>query len=243
MTDDVPAQSTLYPPNTDIETNRWGDLAPTLWHAGLIWYGYEQVAFALPQPELRIWCTFTDRHAFDTWRSHESVIARCAGILAAPFDICEIVTPYERHDHICRCDKSTALTVVGHGLGNRKANLYCCDCAGYYPNYRAAELLGDITPRLQTWALAYGHVCDIWMLISDLEEWALNELTNSTSEINKSGVACARLIEQRLSKPVWYNIFVESESRTNVCPSCATICDHPQWNAKRFACDRCRLVY
>ncbi len=243
MTDDIPAQITLFPPNTDLETTHWGSLAPTLWHAGLIWHDYEQVAFDLPQPELRIWCTFTDRHAFDTWRTHERVVSHCSEILKTSIHVTEIVTPWERHDHICRCNDSTVLVLTGHGFGNRKSNILCCDCLGYYPNYRINELLGDHASRLHSWSLVYGHVYDIWMLTADLETWALNELQAPTSQINRSGLECTRLIEHQLEKPVWYNIFVESDSRIDMCPSCSTICDHPKWSKKRFVCDRCRLVY
>lgn len=243
MTDDVPAQITLFPPGTDLETTHWSFLAPTLWHAGLIWHEYKQVVFSLQQPELRIWCTFTDRRAYDTWQTHELVVKRYSEILTSPIQVCEMVTPWERHDRICQCDNSTALFVVGHGFGNQKSNVYCCDCLGYYPNYRINELLGDHVSKLYSWALVYGHVYDIWMLTADLEIWALNELQSADSQINISGRACAQLIEQKLEKSVWYFLFIESESRTDVCPSCLRTADHSKWSKKRFICDRCRLVY
>ena len=243
MTDDVPAQITLYPPCTDIETTHWGSLAPTLWHAGLIWREFEQVAFDLTPVELRIWCTFTDRHAFSSWRHNELVAKRCPELIASTIDVVETVTPWARHDKRCDCVESSAFALNGHGFGIRKSVLYCCDCLGYYPNYDTLEKAGDIYAQLQSWALIFGHVYDIWMHTADLEKWALNELQSSTSEINSSGREFARLIGDRIDKQVWYNLFVQNEARTNVCPACNRECVHAKWSQKRFLCHDCNLVY
>ncbi len=243
VTDDVPAQITLYPPSTDVETSHWGALAPTLWHAGLIWHDYEMVAFDLDPIELRIWCTFTDRHAFESWRRHDLVAERCPEILASKIDVEEIVTPWARHDKQCTCDESTALGLNGHGFGNRKSVLFCCDCLGCYANYRTSDLTGDVYPQLLSWALVSGHVYDVWMLTADLEHWALNELQSANSELNSSGRELARQIGESTGKQVWYCLFVPSDARTSVCPSCHGKCDHPKWSEKRFACRECGLVY
>jgi hypothetical protein len=243
MTDDVPAQITLYPPSTDIEISHWGSLAPTLWHSGLIWHDYEQVAIELPQPELRIWCTFTDRYAFQSWREHSLVIERCSELLGTHIVVVETITPWDRHDRVCNCDDSSALILMGHGFGNRKAIIFCCDCLGYYPNYRTSELLGQIAPDLQAWALVSGHVYDIWMLTADLESWALNELQSPNSNLNTSGQSFSQAINALTDKPTWYYIFVESGRRNRDCPSCRQACGHPKWSNKRFVCRECQLVY
>ena len=243
MTDDVPAQITLYPPTTDIETSHWGFLAPTLWHAGLIWRDYEQVVFDLPQIKLRIWCTFTDRHAFESWPAHHAVREGCREILATSFDVVETITPFARHDPRCRCDESTSLILTGHGFGNRKSVLTCCDCLGYYPNYRTQALVDTIYSRLQSWALVSGHVYQTWLLTTVLEDWALDELQLPDSELNHTGRKLAQRICERIGKPVWYFLFVPSETRTPVCPSCGAECEQPGWSQKRFTCATCRLVF
>lgn len=243
MTDDVPAQITILTPTTDVETTHWGRLAPTLWHAGLIWSRYEQVAFELPQPELRIWCTFTDRVAFDTWRSNSLVIERCSELLATPIQVTETVAPWDRHDHICVCKDSSAFILMGHGFGYRQAILFCCDCLGYYPNYRTFELVGDLLPTLHSWALIYGHVSDIWMLSGDLELWASNELQSPTSQLNKQGRKYAKQIHRLIKRPVWYYLFVESDKRTSTCPSCGINGKCPDWNRTKYACEMCSCVY
>ncbi len=243
MTDDVPAQITLYPPSTDVETSYWGYLAPVLWHAGLIWYDYEQVVIDTAPVELRLWCTFTDRHAFDTWRKHELVMKRCPEILASRIDVIEILTPWARHDRLCRCDESSAIVLYGHGFGNRKSVLYCCDCLGYYPNYRISNLIGETEAQLRSWALVSGHVYDIWMLTSELEYWALNELQSANSELNSSGRELARHLSDRLNKPAWYFLFVQSDLRSNRCPFCNAKCQHAKWSLKTFLCDACGLAY
>ncbi|MCA9213565.1 MAG: DUF2310 family Zn-ribbon-containing protein [Planctomycetales bacterium] len=243
MTGDVPAQITLYPPSTDIEGSGWRLLAPTLWHAGLIWYHYEMVVFDLTPIELRIWCTFTDRHAFESWRQHELIIKRCEGILVSQIDVVETVTPWARHDGRCTCNESTEFVLVGHGFGNNKSVLYCCDCLGYIPNYHTSELVGNTYGKMQSWALASGHVYDIWMLTDDLEDWALNELRSPKSEINSSGRLIAQLIGNHIKKPVWYLLFAHSGTRTNVCPSCGLRCGPAKWNAKKLACHACQIVY
>jgi hypothetical protein len=243
MSDEVPAQITLYPPSTDVECSCWDNLAPTLWHSGLIWHDYEQVVFESKPVELRLWCTFTDRYAFNTWREHELVMTRCPEILASRIEAVEVLTPWDRHDKLCKCNESSELVLRNHGFGNRKSVLYCCDCLGYYPNYRTSELAGDIDPRMQTWALIFGHVHKIWLLTNELEAWAFNELQSPGSELNSAGRALARELTQRLGKSVWYDLFAPVDSRTNVCPSCQRECSHPEWSNKRFVCILCGLVY
>jgi hypothetical protein len=243
MTDDVPAQITLYPGSTDIETSHWGFLAPTLWHAGLIWRDYEMVVFDLTPIELRIWCTFTDRGAFESWRHHELVIERCAEILASKIDVFETVTPWARHDKRCDCDQTTEFVLRGHGFGNRKSVLVCCDCLGYIPNYRVLELAEDCYTQLQLWAIVYGHVYDIWMLTAGLEDWALNELQSPVSETNSSGRELALLLENQLKKRVWYDHFTHTDERGNSCPSCDRPCGPAKWSTKKLACSECQIVY
>lgn len=243
MTDDVPAQITIFPPSSDIETSYWGSLAPTLWHAGLIWRDYEQVAFNLNPVELRIWCTFTDREAFNAWRQHELVAKRCPEILASKIEVTETTTPWARHDERCTCEESSAFGLNGHGFGNRKSVLYCCDCLGYFPNHRTLELIGNIYGQLHSWALISGHVYDIWMLTADLENWALNELRSPTSELNSSRREFARLVRERTGKQVWYCLFVQSDAKTDVCPACNRQCTPAKWSHKRFVCYDCNLVY
>lgn len=243
MIDDVPAQITLYPPTTDVETGLWSLLAPTLWHSGLIWHDYEMAVFDLTPVELRIWCTFTDRHAFQSWRHDQLVAERCAEILASKIDVTETITPWSRHDSLCTCERSTGLVLNGHGFGNRKSVLFCCDCLGYYPNYRVLELLGDAYAQLQSWALVSGHVYDIWMLTANLERWALRELQSVHSELNSTGRELAEQVRVRTERQVWYFLFVEHDARTNICPSCHRICEHPKWCPKIFACHECEVVY
>lgn len=228
---DVPAQITLYPPTTDVETSHWVGLAPTLWHAGLIWRDYEQVVFDLASIELRILCTFTDRHAFASWQHHAFVNARCPEVLASPIDLVEVRTPLARHDPACTCDSSSALILTGHGFGNRKFVLTCTDCLGYYPNYRVLALLETMYASLQSWSLVFGHVFDIWKQTSDLEEWALNELQAVDSELNTAGQMFAKQIRERTGRPTWYFLFVPAESRTAACPCCHDACTHPRWSA------------
>lgn len=242
MTDDVPVQITLYPPTTDVETTPWCSLAPTLWHAGLIWHDYRQMAFELPPPELRVWCTFTDREAFATWRDHPLVKRRCSDLLSTPIHVVEVVSPLDRHHHICACADSSNLVLMGHGFGHRQAFLFCGNCDGYFPDHRAMDLLGEMTPSVKSWALAYGHVCDIWLVTSArLEPWASNELQSLASEINSVGRDYAEKISLRTNKTVWYSLFVESDRRTDKCPACGK--KSSRWSAKRLACRECKVVY
>ncbi len=243
MSDDVPVQITLFPPTTDVETSHWGQLAPTLWHAGLIWRHYQQVAFSMLKPELRIWCTFTDHHAFNTWQQHPLVVERCGETLRSEIHIDVALTPFERHDRICRCQDSSELILRGHGFGFQGGVLWCCDCLGYYPNYRTITLLGDLAPRLQTWALTFGHVYKIWMQTSELESWASNELQSAGSTLNASGRSHAREASERTGKTVWYDHFVEQAHRTPTCPCCGKECTQPSWSATRLTCCDCRVSY
>ena len=218
-------------------------LAPTLWHAGLIWQRYEQVVFDLPRPELRIWCTFTDRHALTNWRDHRLVIERCSDLLETSILVDEVLTPWDRYDHACNCDDSSSLIFTGHGFGNDNVVLYCCDCLGYYPNHRASELVGATSARLQSWALTHSHVYDIWLLSGDLETWASNELQNPESELNTSGREHAKQIHRLTNKDVWYHHFIDNVPQIFECPSCGKGCSRPEWIERRSVCQTCQTIY
>jgi len=218
-------------------------LAPTLYHAGLIWHNYEQIVYNTDKPELRIWCIFTDRNAFENWRSNSFVKKHCSDILSSAIDIAVTVTPMEKHENVCRCINSAGLILRGHGFGNKKASVYCGDCSGYYPGYRVKELFGDLSTQAEVWSLISGHVYDIWMLTGELEEWAVNELSEPSSDLNKSGLQYASQLGKLIKKTVWYYLFTPDEDTTENCPICKSVCNKSKWDGPKFLCKRCKIVY
>ena len=242
-TDDVPAQLVLHPPTTDVECSTWGSLAPTLYHEGLIWRDYEQTVEDRGGPKLRIWCTFTDRHAFESWRSNPTIKEQFADILTAPIEVSVIATPWAKHEDTCRCADSPDLILRGHGFGNNKAIIYCGNCAGYYPKYRVQNLFGDLAPKIESWSLIAWHIYHIWLLTAELEDWAFRELTDPDGAINSAGLQYAHQLSQCLGKTVWYYLFVPTEHVADICPKCKSKCDESQLKGPAFTCRKCCLVY
>ena len=242
MTSDVPVQISLFPDSTDVETSHWGLLASELWHAGLIWPQYKQVVFPTSPPQLRVWCTFTDRHSFETWRTHPTIRERCAELLETRIEVVEVVTPWARHDAACECASSAALAIMGHGGGFRKAIVYCVDCVGYIPNHRLKVLADANYGALLTWGRAYGHVHSLWMLTAELEQCASRELQTFDSELNVSGRNHAARLSENTNKPVWYSHFLERDARSH-CPGCGSEPKTAPGSIKRLACPDCLLLF
>ena len=243
MTDDIPVEIVLHPPTTDLESSIWGSLAASLYHEGLIWRDFQQTLDSGPPPFLRVCCTFTDLHAFESWRSNRAIKDAFAQVLATGIDVSIIQSPWAKHERRCTCADSSQFILRGHGFGANKAVIFCGHCQGYYPRYRVQELLGEAEPGIETWARVTGHVYQIWLLTGELEDWALNELTNPTSATNVAGLKHAHDISAQLGKPVWHYMFVSKDKVCDNCARCGARSEPSLFAGPSYVCQRCRLIY
>lgn len=243
MNTDVPAEILLEPPTTDIWCSPWGLLAGSLYQHGLIWRQYEQAIVCESLPQLRLTCTFTDQHAYDTWQSHPSISTEFSDVLRGRVHVSRIATPCDRHEEVCGCNNSSEFILRGHGFGHSKAVLYCVDCLGYIPRYRVQNRFGAIDAPLESWAVISSRVYDIWLATSTLEDWASTQLSDPASEINVAGLSFATKLSNTVRKPFWYYLFVPYDDVTSKCPKCGGESMRSVYSGPSFQCDACRIVY
>ena len=143
----------------------------------------------------------------------------------------------EDNDTVCGCVTPSALIVRTGTFIPDMGGLYCPFCNSYVPPYRFPMGLA-----VNDWRRLSGNVYEIWLASGVLEDWALKELSNFDSELNRSGRDLARTTSETLGIEVYFELFTE-ESSLPACPNCQREGSPLHPDLMWHVCKECGIAY
>lgn len=101
--------------------------------------------------------------------------------------------------------------------------------------------------NLICWQKDYQACDDLQMQCRVGEQWALTQMGDVNSELSKQGLEICQILTEKLSKPVYYNLYQYyclPDEQNRKCPKCGGewLLKEPLHNEYDFKCDNCYLL-
>jgi predicted nucleic acid-binding Zn ribbon protein len=190
------------------------------------------------------------RDAFHKTNWNEFVGQRVVGLQQANLNSPRIrflgVVPETAAD--CRCAKPRGVFLFTTFL-HIEPPVRCIHCNGLVPLYRLPRSTTGEHSGLLSWKSNY-QACDTLQMNCTVgERFGERQMSDSTSELSRSGLSACKEIERLTGHPAYYylhraNARSHSAEALRKCPSCrgAWLLKKPLHGKFDFKCDRCQLL-
>jgi predicted nucleic acid-binding Zn ribbon protein len=143
---------------------------------------------------------------------------------------------------LCACPGPTALKLM---TALSADPVHCVSCNLIVPLDRL-ELADGLRDDLRRWGAVMSSVDYLWIDSGDYEMWALRELSDIGSSINKRGLELRRRLDG--DRPAYYWFFqdesVDAFHPIDRCPSCRGVLHEYAGDGifRQLVCDDCRIL-
>ena len=85
---------------------------------------------------------------------------------------------------------------------------------------------------------------DLYFSTSEYERWALEELTDYNSQLNREARRIVNQLRRRLGIPVFFRIWTDVDNEKPACPNCGRSGSPAPWEGTpERVCRRCKLAF
>ena len=164
----------------------------------------------------------------------------CGGV----FDVYPKNTHYDcfydkekwEEDEFCHCSNTPPMIMMSRFSNNP---LSCLSCNGYIlPEKIKIDV--EATAKLQQWRGVHDSIDRLWLDSGAYELWAISELSNPNSDVNKQGFEVQKIMQKYGKTYYWW--FQDIGSNINPltdCPKCTQLLEKKD---DKLICEKCLLV-
>ena len=145
-------------------------------------------------------------------------------------------------DDICTCEAGAPLTLSTALSYNP---IRCAACNGEVP-LEPLDLSVRLVDDIASWRSVYDSLERLWLDSDEYEEWAVRELSDIGSYVNRLGLEVRRSLDA--IRRCYYLYFedqsVEAYSPRPACPSCGAAPVNRTYGRRSYrACDACSILW
>lgn len=141
-----------------------------------------------------------------------------------------------KKEDFCQCLNSPSIVMMSRYNANP---LVCLNCNEYI-FLEKLKIDIEIIAKLQQWQRVYDSIDKLWLESGAYESWAISELSNPKSEVNKQGFEVQKMMQQYKKTYYWWFQDIGSSAKSlSTCPKCTQVLERKD---DKLICEKCLLV-
>jgi len=142
-----------------------------------------------------------------------------------------------KKEEFCQCSSSSSMVMMSR---YNKNPLSCFDCNGYI-FFEKIKIDIEIIAKLQQWGRVYESIDRLWLESGVYESWAILELGNANSLVNKQGFEVQKVMQKYAKTYYWWFQDIGNTTFKPLinCPKCIEVLEKRD---DKLICEKCLLV-